>query len=157
MRGTTVSEGGHSVTIDSLVVSPARGGRLALGVGFHGDAQGTLRFLGVPRHDEIRHAIIVPDLDYDLQTDNPLVNAYSWVRSDALRVLFRQKAIVPVGPAVDRGRALLLAGLNRKIGDAMTLSARVDSVAVRGLYVRPEGLVIRAEAKGRATASVKER
>ena len=99
----------------------------------------------------------MPDLDYDLQTDNPLINAYSWLRSDARRELFRERALIPDGPAVDRGKALLLAGLARKIGDAMTLQARVDTVEVRGLYVRAEGLAIRAEATGRATVAVKER
>ena len=92
----------------------------------------------------------MPDLDYDLQTSNQLVNAYAWLRSDALRTLFRERARVPDGPALDRARSLLLSALNRKIGSVMTLSASVDSVAVAGLYVTPTALVLRGEARGRA-------
>jgi hypothetical protein len=47
--------------------------------------------------------------------------------------------------------------LNRKLGDAVTLGADVDSVAVKGLYVTRDGLVVRAEALGRARVSVKQR
>ena len=59
--------------------------------------------------------------------------------------------------ALERGRALLLEGLNRTIGDAVTLSATVDSVAVRGLFVTRDGVLVRAEATGRAGVSVKQR
>ena len=57
---------------------------------------------------------------------------------------------------LDRGRALLLDGLNRKIGNAMTLTAVIDTVAIRGLYVTPLGLVMRAEETGHASVAVKE-
>ena len=157
LHGKSVAEHGHSITIDSLMVAPLSGGRLALTVAFHGDAHGTLRFVGVPTHDAAKNAIAMRNLDYDLETDSPWINMYSWVRSDALRLLFREQALVPEGPVLDRGRTLLMAGLNRKIGDAMTLRAVTDSVAVRGLYVTAAGLVIRAQASGHATVSVKER
>jgi hypothetical protein len=39
----------------------------------------------------------------------------------------------------------------------VTLSATVDSVAVRGLYVTRDGLVVRAEAAGRAAMTVQPR
>ena len=157
VRGAVVTEQGHTVQIDSVIASPEAGGRLALAVAFHGDARGTLRLVGVPRHDAARHGITMPDLDYDLHTDSPLINAYSWLASPALRHLLREKAIVPEAPALDRGRELLLDGLNRKVGDAMTLAATIDSVAARGVYVTRRGLVLRAEAMGHATASVRER
>jgi hypothetical protein len=96
----------------------------------------------------------VPDLDHDIAVDDPMLRTYSWLRSDALRKTFRERAHIPVGPVLARGRALLLEGLNRKIGDAMTISARVDSVAVRGLYVTLDGLVVRAEATGHARVAV---
>jgi hypothetical protein len=99
---------------------------------------------------------VVPDLDYDLTTDSPLINAYAWLRSDALRTLFRERAHLPVAPALDRGRTLLLGGLNRTIGGVLTLSATVDSVAVHGVYVTAAGLVVQAGASGHARASVRQ-
>jgi hypothetical protein len=157
VRGAVVTEQGHTVSIDSVTVSAEPGGRLGLAVAFHGDAQGTLFLVGVPRHDAARHGVAMPDLDYDLHTSSALINAYSWLASPALRLLLRDKAILPEAQALDRGRALLLEGLNRKIGDAMTLAADIDSVAARGVYVTRRGLVLRAEAMGHATVAVKER
>lgn len=159
VHGASVTEQGHTVRIDSVTVSPVSGGggRLSLSVAFHGDARGTLVLEGIPEHDVARHGITMPDLDYDLHTDSPLINIYSWLASAALRALLRARAVLPLAPALERGRKLLLEGLNRKIGDAMTLTAGIDSVAARGLYVTPQGLVLRAEAIGHATVAVRER
>jgi hypothetical protein len=71
--------------------------------------------------------------------------------------MFREKAIVPIGPALQQGRSLLLVGLNRTIGDVMTISAKVDSVAVIGLRVTRAGLTVRAGAYGTASVSVKQK
>jgi hypothetical protein len=121
---------------------------------FMGDAQGTLRLAGTPVLDSARRAISLPDLDYDLESDNRLVNMYAWLRSDTMRSLLRAKATVPVEPVLARGRAVLSDALNRKLGDALTLSARVDSVGVRGIYVTRGAIVVRAEARGRARVAV---
>ncbi|HMA25885.1 MAG: DUF4403 family protein [Gemmatimonas sp.] len=157
LANKSVTQGGRTVTLVSVQVTPASKGRLALAVNFTGDAHGTLRFLGTPVYHPRRREIAVPDLDYDLETDSQLINTYSWLQSDVLRSTFRDKAHVPVTEALETGKKLLLNGLNRKIGDALTLSATVDSVAVRGVYVTRAGIIVRAEATGQAGVAVKQR
>jgi hypothetical protein len=152
-----LTEAGKSVTVNAVRVGPTNKGRVALAVDFTGDARGTLMFIGTPVLDAVHRRIVVPDLDYDLATDNQLINSYAWLRSDALRATFREKARVPIDSALARGRALLLAGLNRTIGNVLTLSAKVDSVAVRGLYVTRDGFVVRAEARGKARVKVQQK
>jgi len=155
--GKTVTQAGHTVTVQSVVASPVSRGRLALMVTFTGDAKGTLRFLGTPRLDAGHDHILVPDLDYDLETTNDLINAFASLRQDAFRALMRDKARVPVGSVMERGKSLLESGLNRTIGDVMTLSATVDSVAVLSINVAPNGLMVRAGASGNARVSVRQK
>lgn len=150
----TLSTSGRTVIVDSVAVEPAADGRLALAVAFSGDAHGVLRFVGRPVLDRRVRAITVPDLDYDLSTDDRLLGAFAWLRSDALRSLFREKAVLPVDGALERGRALLLGGLNRRIGSAVVLQATVGSLGLRALYATRGGLVVRAEATGDATVAV---
>jgi hypothetical protein len=157
VRGKSLTKAGRTVTVQSATVSPVAGGRLALTVAFAGDASGTLRFVGTPRYDAARGQIVVPDLDYDLETDSDLVRAIAWIRSDDLRTLFRENARVPVAPVLERGKTLLTRGLNRKIGRLVTLEATVDTVTVEGLYVTRGGVVVRAGASGKAAVSVRER
>lgn len=152
-----VDIGGRSITINAVTMIPAAHGSLVLAVSFTGDAKGMLRLRGTPHYDPSEREITVPDLDFELATNSQIINAYSWLKSDALRATFRDKARVPVKPALERGREMLLGGLNRKIGDALTLSATVDTVAVRGVFVTLAGLIVRAEATGRAAAAVSPR
>ena len=157
LRGKSVTKAGQTVSVGTVTVSPVPGGKLALTVAFEGAARGTLRFVGTPRYDEARGQIVVPDLDYALDTDNDLVRAIAWIKSEDLRGLFRDNARVPVAPVLERGKALLTEGLNRQVGRVVTLAATVDSVSVEGLHVTRGGVVVRAGASGKAAVSVRER
>jgi hypothetical protein len=154
LAGKSVTEAKRTIMVSNVVVTPAARGRLALTVTFTGDARGALRFTGTPKYDSLARLILVPDLDYDLATDDQLIKAFAWIRSDAIRSTFREKARFPVDSALARGKALLLSGLNRRVGDVMTLSATVDAVGVRGLYVTREGIIVRADASGTAGVAV---
>ncbi len=156
LAGINITRAGRSITIQTVAATSSPRGRLRLAVDFTGDASGTLRFTGVPRYDGRKREISVPDLDYELETDSRLVNAYVWLRSDELWDVFRSRAQLSVDPALERGRSLLLAGLNRKLGDVLTLSATVDSVAVRGVHITPGGVLVRALAMGNAAVAVRQ-
>jgi hypothetical protein len=157
LAGTPVTTAGRTIRIGAVSVQPAAGGRLALAVSFVGDAKGTLHLAGTPSYERRLRRVTVPDVDFDLTTDNQLLSAYAWLKSDELRSTLRQNAHWSAAPAIDRGRELLSQGLNRRIGDAMTLSAKIDSVSVTGLYVTRDGLIVRGEAVGRAGVSVTQR
>jgi hypothetical protein len=155
--GKRFTKGGRTVVVHRTDVAPLGAGKLLLTMQFEGDTDGRLRFIGTPRYDARRKIMTVPDLEFDLDTDDRLVGAYAWLRSDAVRDQLRSMATISIQPALDRGEALLLKGLNRKLGDAVTLSASVDSVAVRGVYVTRAGLLVRAAAFGDAGMKVKQR
>jgi hypothetical protein len=161
LTGQQVRQAGGAITITNAQLSPAANGKLALSVWFNGDATGRLRFIGTPSLDTLpgrapRHEIVMHDLDYDLATTNPLLSTYSWLRSDAMRSTFRDHAHIGVDSALLRGRDLLANGLNRRMGDA-TLRARVNSVAIRGLFVTRASIVVRAEATGTASVSMSQK
>jgi hypothetical protein len=157
LAGRRFTRAGRTVAVENVSVMPASRGRLLLGISFAGDATGRLQLVGTPRYQPALGIVDVPDLDFDLDTDSKLVQGFAWLRSDDLRATIRERARVPVQPALDKGRELLLSGLNRKLGDAVTMSATVDSVAVKGLYVTRDALVVRAEATGHAGFTVKQR
>ena len=156
LSSKSFSQSGHTVNISSVAIVPQPKGRLGVSAVFAGDAKGTVHLSGTPRIDHLHDQIVVPDLDFDVQTNDALLKSYAWLKSDALKTELRSRAHIATAPALTRGKSLLLEGLNRKIGDALTMVATVDSVAVLGLFVTRDGLVVRAEAHGRAFVSVKQ-
>jgi hypothetical protein len=156
LQGRVVTEGGQAVTIHSAMATADTAGRIALSVSFTGDATGRLRLVGTPRYSAAIGMVDVPDLEYDLTTDKDLINVYAWLRSEELLKILRDKARVPIAPALDRGKELLVNGLNRTVGGVMRIRATVDSVAVDGLYATSSGLLIRARALGKARVAVRQ-
>jgi len=156
LRGKSITEASRTVTVRDASISPLPRGQLALAITFDGDANGKLVFVGTPHYDRDAGELSVPNLDYDLTTDNTLISAYTWLKSDALRTLFRDKARIPVQPLLDAGKTLLSDGMNRKLGDAVSLSAKIDSVDVAGIYVTKQGIVVRAVAIGNAGMQVQQ-
>lgn len=157
LNNKSITEASRTVTVRGATISPLPRGRLALAIKFDGDARGRLVFVGTPKYDVSSGQLTVPNLDYDLTTDSDIINAYAWLKSDALRELFRDRARIPVQPLLERGKALLSDGLNRKLGDDVTLSATIDSVSVAGIYVTAPGIVVRAVATGNAGMDVHQR
>jgi len=156
VRGETVRRIGKQIHITSAAASPTNDGRMALDVGFAGEAEGHVRFVGRPELDVERAMIVVADLDYDVTTGDPLVRFANWLKGRELRALLRDRARVPVVPALVQGRELLEQGLNRTF-DGVSTSARVDSVAVSGIFVTRGGLLVRVGAAGKARVVIREK
>jgi hypothetical protein len=155
--GRSLERAGRTVRVTTVVVAPTDSGRVMLDVTFAGDAVGTLRLTGRPIIDRATREVVVPDLAFDLESDNQLINAYSWLASDELREMIRDRARIPVDSAMARARGLLVQGLNRKIGTALTLSGTVDSVSLEDLFVTRRALVVRATASGQARVAIRPR
>ena len=151
----TIVQARRTIRVEQVHVRPAPKGQLALTLTFSGDAHGMLMLVGTPVYDAGRRELTVPDLDHALKVNDRIIGTFAWLRDDKLRAAFRERAHFPVHDAMATGRRLLLEGLNRRIGDAVTLSATVDSVAVKGLYVTRDALVVRAEASGHAAVAVR--
>lgn len=155
LGGKTVAIGRRTVRVQALSASRSKEGRLALSVAFTGDAVGNVQFIGTPRFNRATDQIVVSDLDFDLATNSELLNAYAWLRSDALLGFFREKSRLPSAPVVARGSRLIELGLNRTVGGVLTLAGRVDSLVVLGVYVEPRGVTVRALVVGDASAAVR--
>ena len=151
----TIEQAHKTIRVEHVQVSPAPKGQLVLSLTFSGDARGVLSLIGTPVYNHTRHELTVSDLDYALHVNDRLIGTYAWLRDEKLRAAFRERAHFPADEALAKGRALLLEGLNRRIGEAISLSATVDSIAVKNVYVTRDALVIRAEATGHAAVAVK--
>lgn len=155
LRGKRLDISGHSVEVRAVRAFRSPRGRLGLSVSFIGDAVGDVQFVGTPRINRSTDQIVVSDLDFDVATDNPLVNGYAWLRSETLVAFFRDQARFPSAPVIAMGSTLIEKGLNRTIGGVLTLAGQVDSLVVLGVNVEPAGLTIRAQVTGDASVKVR--
>jgi hypothetical protein len=79
-----------------------------------------------------------------------LVQGVAWLKGDAIREFLRAQAKVPAGELMARVQALAVKEMNRELARGIHLAATIESSEPAGIQVRPNGLIIRARAKGTA-------
>jgi hypothetical protein len=152
--GREFARAGRRVVVRSAAVRPASGGRVALTIDVAGAAAGVIRLVGRPTFDPTLGELRVPDLEYDVASDNVVVRGLDWLKHDELRDTLRARARWLAAELVEKARAKLEQALNRDLTKGVRLVAEVPAARVLDVRARPEGIVLRAEAAGSAALRV---
>lgn len=130
--------------------------RLVLQLKISGSVSGTVYFIGTPQFvsDAQGERIIVPDLDYTLDTRNVIARVADWLLHCNFLDPIRRKAVFPLDDSIANLRTRLEAGLNQPLGTNATISGRVDALRIAGVYIDSTQIVVRAIADGKAAVTV---
>ena len=148
LAGQSVRAAGGVLEVQRITVLGMGGGRLALGLDFDGTARGKVWLLGKPSYDAASGLLSVPDLDFDTQTENLLLQGLAWLKGNTIREFLRRQAQVTVGPVLAQVQQLAVKQMNRKLARGVELSAQIETTEPAGILVRSSGLIIRARASG---------
>ena len=155
--GTRLEHEGRAVTVDSLRVFGIGGGRVAVDLVVSGDLSARLFFTGTPELDPATQVVSVPDLDFDVATENVVLAAASWIRQHGLRRLLREQARWPAAPATDWLTTWLDRGLNLEISEDLRVEGTVLDLSPQVVYALRDRMVVRIAARAEARVYVRER
>ena len=133
------------------------GGRIAVDMVVSGDLSARLFFTGTPALDPETQVISVPDLDFDVATENVVLAAASWIRQQGLRQLLRERARWPAAPATEWLTTWLDRGLNREISDVLRVEGNVLDVSPREVHALRDRMIVRIAARAEARVHVRQR
>lgn len=150
LAGTELERQGRRIRIESLRVLGLGEGRVALEVRVSGDLRARLYLTGTPTLDRDGQVIAVPDLDFDVATENVVVQAASWLRGLGLLQLLRERARWPARPAEAWLSDWLRRGLNRDISSTLRIRGTVESLTVEEVRPLTADVWVRIEAKADA-------
>jgi len=152
--GRRIERNGQRVEVTAASVGSAGGGRIALSVGFRGAADGIARLVGRPVFDSTSGELRVPDIDFDVASENVVVRGFDWLKHDDVRDTLRTLARWPAAGLVDVARAKMEAALNRDLATGVRLTARVPHARVLDVRATSSAIVLRAAATGKAALFV---
>lgn len=152
--GKKVELGDRSIVIKDVELTGIGGGRVALGVRFGGSAKGLVYLTGTPQYDRESDQLLVPDLAYDLHTNDMLVRGVAWLKDDVIRDFLRERARFPVDDQLDRLRQLAENGMNRDLSKGVTLIANLDKARAISVRATRRALLVRAHATGWARLDI---
>jgi len=144
--GYRIVQEGHRIEIRDIQLSGIGGGRVALAVTLAGRARGRLYFTGTPRFDLVHHQIHVPDLDYDVGTEQMLVQGFAWLKGVDIRDLLRDRARLPDSAVVGKLRGIAEHGINRTLADGVRLSGRIHDAQGTSVLATTKGIRVRGVA-----------
>jgi hypothetical protein len=149
LRGEKVSAGGRDISVRNVRMFGIGGGKIALQVDFAGSARGRVFFVGTPHYSFSDDRLYVPDLEYDVATENILVRGVSWLKHDDLRDYLRNKARWPVGGLIKQAHEQLMNGLNRELSPGVRLSGTAHDVEIVGVHAAKDAVRVRAHTDGK--------
>jgi hypothetical protein len=158
LRGT-----GQKVTIDAIRAYGS-GGQVVVELKLHYEplilnlgskpAKLTIYLKGTPRYLPRSEAFDLPDLDYDIQSSDLMVQMADMLFKGDFRKQLRKIVRLPVGPKMDELKGKIDRALNRPLGNFIRLSAKVDSFKVLNGFANNEGIVIRVSLQGTAALEI---
>jgi hypothetical protein len=146
--GTSVDVGmSQPLSITSLQAYGS-GARLILSVGLAGAVRGIAYVAGTPAVDPDTRTLRLDGLAFTLESDSALLRATGRFLHRRLITMLESRARLRFGDQLETLRAQLTAALNRELLAGVDLSGAVDRLEIRGVYLVPDGLVVRSDFGG---------
>lgn len=146
---------GRRVTVRDATMSYIGHRRVSLGIQLSGSVAGKVYFVGTPMYDPKTDAVVVPDLTYDIQTANLLVQGITWLTGDKLRNTLRRQARLPAGDLLDLAMGAANQEITRELADGVKLSGAIGAAHAMSVIAAPEGLRAEARASGKLALDIR--
>ncbi len=114
----------------------------------------TVYLRGTPRYHPKHRVFDFPDLDYDIKSNDLLLQIADWIHKSDFKNVLRRIAKLPIGFKLDEYKEIMDKALNRPLSRYTRLNTQVKSFEVLGGYADNEGIVMRLAVKGTATLDV---
>lgn len=137
------------ITIEEVTALPAGKGRIVLAVKVKGRVNGTLYAVGTPDYDPATDMITVPDLAFDVKSQDALVGVAGWLVNGPFLKDVRGLAHIPAQALLDNVITIANKELNRELSKGVFLRGQLDKATARNVIAAQRGLVARANATGR--------
>lgn len=155
--GESFSAGGRRLRVDDIGIGGVGDGRIFLELRLSGDVEGTVFLVGTPTYESGADEIHVPDLDFDVRTEEALVESAAWIAEVGLLPAVRDRARWSMTEVREWARRQAERGFNSEISSMVALSGAVDEVTIEDVLATAEALRIVARVRGRAELLVDAR
>jgi len=117
-------------------------------------AQLTIYLLGTPIYHAQEQTIDFPDMDFDIQTNDFLLQMADFIMGSGMREKLRKEAVIPVGNNLEKLKAEMTKVLNRPLGRFAKLKTEITSLKMTEAFISDYGLEGRVVMDGDTTVDV---
>lgn len=149
-RPAPIGLGGQNVQVEDITLRGLPGGRMLAQFGCAGAVSATLSLSGKPEIDKSSQTFFISDLDFNLDTENLLLETYAWVNRAYLKEKLSALLRIGLRERYSEFRAAFNKELRSRRLDSAELKIELDDLVVLGVRADPEELRVQVRLDGRA-------
>jgi len=157
LEGKELAAKGFATKIKKVRVYGTPAG-LAVELNVKGDINGTLYVKGTPAYDSATSTFTMKDFDFDLSSENSLLNTADWLLHSSALDLVKEKLLINITPLASRLPQIIFKAIEKgKTGEKIDFY--VDTLALQPLAILPtrDNLQLLINARGRAAVLLNDR
>lgn len=154
--GKSFSQGRKQIKIEDMFIG-SEGNRLLVQVLFSGSAKGNVFLSGIPAYDADKGDLYFNDVDLDIQSRNILLKSAGWLLNTSLQSVISSQLRYPIGASIKETKDELSEKI-KSFGEKgiYQVNGAVNAFDLQGIYLKPEGLLIVLDAKGRVDLKIEK-
>lgn len=152
----TFTEGGKTITITDLSIFGSEGKPVFV-ADVTGSLKGRIYFTGILAYNAEKMAVEVQNPEFDLKTKNALVKSASWLLNGLIIKKITPYLTYPVKDLIEDMKTEANKTLSSyKVVDGITLTGKMNSVAIKSLDLVPGAVRLNANVRGNIALKVDE-
>jgi hypothetical protein len=147
---------GYKVIIKKVEISGS-GRNLIIKVKIKGDIKSTVYFRGVPFYDKERQELQIKEFDFDLKTEESLLQGAEWLLHDIFKEYVQEALHVPLKDKLNKIPELIQNGIKKgKIGEKIELKLENFVLKPDKILVAEKGLKLMIDVRGNSSLKLKQ-
>jgi len=131
-------------------------GNLVIDLDFEGSHRGLITLVGKPVYNHATKTIEVPDLNYDLETNDFLLRSVKWLFNKKILRELRKYASFNLASYYDTATKAMNDWMNREWTPGIRGSGSVSELKLSAVQALPQHLLIRSHCSGKLSVTVNE-
>jgi len=148
LNGKEIQLKKEKIKIDSVLILGANDQKLSFRVHFSGKRSGVMFFAGTPTFDKEKQIISFPDMDFDIETKNVLLNSATWLFDDLITSKIREFAVYDVSKDLNSNKKMIEKELNRELDKGIRMETKLKTVRIDQIIPMKEELWIVTNLEG---------
>lgn len=148
-----IDSGGKSIVIKDIDLY-GDGNRLVIRVETQGSLEGVFHLTARPVFNQRTNVFSVEDVDFDMQTQNRLLQSADWFLHGAVRYMIQEKLNMDLTRQLEESRRLAGKALARvRLNDHLFLRGDISNLKFNDVIVRKDNISIQVYAEGTSAVS----
>ncbi len=124
--------------------------KLIIKAGLKGSIEGNIYLKGTPQYDQATRALVLKNLDYDLDTRSVLIKTANWLLQGRFVKQLEKQFILPLGSQMEETQKFTNQQLaNRQISKGITLNGKLNTIEPDQVYITSSSLMAVVFVKGK--------